>query len=321
MIDSSRLSTALEYYEKMLLIRRVEERLLGLFSKGVLSGTTHTSIGQEACAVGVIAALDRSKDVVFSNHRCHGHFLAFTGDLKGLLGEVMGKATGVCGGVGGSQHLHKGNFYTNGIQGGIVPVATGIAFAEKVKGSGAIVVCFLGDGTMGQGVVYESLNMAALWNLPILYVLENNRYAQTTPVAMAHAGRFIDRPKAFGIEAVELDALDVFEINELARQLVEQTRRNCRPHFLILNTYRLGPHSKGDDFRPREEIEEFRARDPLGRLQRELPSDQLVIIERRITAQVESAVADALQSDSQTPEEFMAMAMAMATVVAGDECV
>src|SRR3989337_2518710 len=188
------------FYERMYFIRRFEETLLDLFGQGKLVGTTHTYIGQEADAVGVISHLDPERDVVFSNHRCHGHYLAFADDPFGLMCEVMGKGPGVCGGKGGSQHLCRGNFYSNGVLGSIVPVATGIALAEKKKGSGAVSTVFLGDGTLGEGVSYESLNMASLWRLPVLFVVENNRYAQTTPIALNLAGEIAPRFRAFGIQ-------------------------------------------------------------------------------------------------------------------------
>jgi len=302
--DQGQVTLALEFYERMFLIRTVEKRLLSLFSMGMLTGTTHTSIGQEACAVGVVYSLDRPRDVIFSNHRCHGHYLALTDDVEGLFAEIMGKATGVCGGVGGSQHLHRSNFYTNGIQGGIVPVAAGMAYAEKRKQSKAIVVCFIGDGTMGQGVVYESMNIAALWSLPILYVMENNQYAQTTPTAMAHAGAFADRARGFGIPAEELDAWDVMSVYDAATVAANEVRRLCSPRFLILNTYRLGPHSKGDDFRPPDEIESYRQKDPLMALRRGLPIEEVTAIEATSAARVEAAVQAALADDVQKPEAF-----------------
>ena len=166
---------------RMLLIRTVEERLLRLFAGGKLFGTTHTCIGQEACAVGVVGALDLERDIIFSSHRCHGHFLMYTDDPTSLIAEILGRQTGVCSGRGGSQHLCVRNFHSNGVQGGIIPVATGVALAEKLKRTGAVTVCFLGDGTLGEGVIYEAFNLASLWRLPILYVLEHNQYAQSTP--------------------------------------------------------------------------------------------------------------------------------------------
>jgi acetoin:2,6-dichlorophenolindophenol oxidoreductase subunit alpha len=282
-------------YEQMVTIRRFEETLLRLFSEGKLTGTTHTYIGQEADAVGVIGHLDPERDVVFSNHRCHGHYIAFTGDLFGLLSEVMGRATGTCGGKGGSQHLHRGNFYSNGVQGSIVPVSTGIALAEKEKGTGAVTTVFLGDGTLGQGTVYECLNMAALWSLPLLFVVEDNAYAQTTPKQLAVAGDIPARAAAFGIETAELDTTDVEEIAAAASRAVEHVRTSGRPFFLVLHTYRFSPHSKGDDFRDPSEIEERRALDPLlvagARLDDGVRSSIDEAVERLIAETVDAAEA------------------------------
>jgi len=284
-----------QQYEQMVLIRRFEETLLDLFSEGKLTGTTHTYIGQEADAVGVIAHLDPERDVVFSNHRCHGHYIAFTGDLFGLLSEVMGRSTGTCGGKGGSQHLHRGNFYSNGVQGSIVPVSTGIALAEKEKGTGAVTTVFLGDGTLGQGALYECLNMASLWSLPLLFVVEDNAYAQTTPKHLAVAGDIPARAAAFGIETAELDTTDVEEIHAAAERAVGYVRESGRPFFLVLHTYRFSPHSKGDDFREAAEIEERRARDPLvvagARLAEDARARIEEAVERLIAETVEAAEA------------------------------
>jgi len=250
-------------YRTLYRIRRFEETVLDNFPRGIFSGTTHTYLGQEANAVGVISQI-APKDVIFSNHRCHGHFLAYGGDPRALFAELMGKASGVCGGRGGSQHLQWHNFYSNGILGGILPVATGMALAEKLKGSGALAVTFLGDGTLGEGTLYEALNMSALWKAPILYVLENNHIAQTTPSELAVAGQVVTRFEAFGIPAVELDTSDVMEILPVAGKLLEAIRAHTAPQALILNTCRFGPHSKGDDTRDPGEITLLRqARDPI----------------------------------------------------------
>jgi len=246
----------------MTLIRQFEEGLLDLFRAGKLMGTTHTYSGQEADAVGVLNHL-RPEDIVFSNHRCHGHYLARTGDVEGLLAEVLGLPGGICGGKGGSQHLCRGNFYSNGVQGGIAPVAVGTALAEKHKGSGAVSVVWLGDGTMGEGAVYEALNMASLWGAPVLFVVENNGYAQTTPVTMNLAGSIRARGEAFAIPSLELDTTDPKEIWEAVREPLGTVRAGGRPFWLVLKTHRFGPHSKGDDFRPEEEKAAARARDPL----------------------------------------------------------
>jgi TPP-dependent pyruvate/acetoin dehydrogenase alpha subunit len=250
-------------YRSMLRIRRFEETVLENFSKGLFNGTTHTYLGQEANATGVLDHL-AGGDIVVSNHRCHGHFLAYGGEPRSLFAELMGKASGVCGGRGGSQHLHWRNFYSNGVLGGTAPIAAGMALAEKLKGSRSVVVAFLGDGALGEGVLYESLNMASLWQAPILYILENNRIAQTTPTRLALAGSIPARFSAFDIPAVELDSSDVLEIWSTASELVAEVRRALKPQALILHTCRFGPHSKGDDTRPAEEIAEMRAsRDPL----------------------------------------------------------
>ena len=177
----------------MYFIRRFEESLLDLFSAGKIDGTVHTYVGQEADAVGVVDHLERERDVIVSNHRCHGHYLAFTDDAAGLMLEIMGKKGGTCGGKGGSQHLCNGNFYSNGVLGSTLPVAAGMALAEKQRGTGAVTVAFLGDGTLGQGVVYETLNLASLWRLPILFVVENNFYAQSTPSHLNLAGAIAGR--------------------------------------------------------------------------------------------------------------------------------
>lgn len=241
-------------YEQLYTIRRFEEILLENFHTGVFSGTTHTSLGQEANAVGVLAHLQEN-DVVVSNHRCHGHFLAYGGDPQALFAELMGKPAGVCGGVGGSQHLHWRNFYSSGIQGGTVAMATGMALAEKRRRSGAIVFDFLGDGTLGEGIVYECLNMASLWSLPILFVLENNHIAQTTPSELAIAGDISARFEAFNIPTAHLDTEDVAEIKREAGRLVREVRESISPRTLVIETIRLGSHSKGDDTRNLTEVE------------------------------------------------------------------
>ncbi|NIS79951.1 MAG: thiamine pyrophosphate-dependent dehydrogenase E1 component subunit alpha [Anaerolineales bacterium] len=277
-----------EFYRQMLRIRLFEETVLELFPRGVIYGTTHTYIGQEANAVGVLSWLEDG-DVVVSNHRCHGHFLAYGGSMHALAAELMGRSTGVCGGRGGSQHVKWKDFYANGILGGTIPLAVGIAFAEMVKGNGKIVFAFMGDGTLGEGVVYESLNMASLWQLPVLFVLENNRYAQSTPIRMNLAGEISVRFQAFGIQADEIEAADVVSIHELAREAVTSVRGGAGPRAVILHTYRFAPHSKGDDTRDPEEIASFRARDPLRLLGESIPENSRRDIGSRITLEVEQA--------------------------------
>jgi TPP-dependent pyruvate/acetoin dehydrogenase alpha subunit len=282
-------------YARMTLIRRFEETLLELFSAGKLHGTTHTCIGQEADAVGVISCLEPERDVVVSNHRCHGHYLAFTDDVDGLLREVMGRVGGVCGGKGGSQHLFAGNFYSNGVLGSTVPIAAGMALAEREKGSGAVATVFVGDGTLGQGVVYESLNIASLWGLPLLVVVEHNGYAQSTPSTLQVAGDVEARAAAFGITTSRHDTTDVLEVRAAARDAIDHVRSTGTHYFLVLDTYRFSPHSKGDDFREPEEIAARRLRDPLvvaagivGDAEREEIAET---VESRLAEAVEHALA------------------------------
>ena len=282
------MSIELKLYKKMLLIRRFEERLLNEFSKGKLTGTTHAYIGQEANAVGIADVLD-SEDIIFINHRCHGHFLAYGGDPYQLAAEIMGKPTGLVGGRGGSQHIHWRNFYSNGIQGGIVPIGLGMAFAEKQLGTGRIVLVFMGDGTFGEGIVYESFNFASLWKLPILFVIENNYYAQTTPIEKALAGRIDDRIKAFGIKVWEYNTTDVLEIREHALKAVTYVRTSNLPASLILNTYRFSAHSKGDDFRDPEEITRYKELDPIPLLRKKLNGAEADQAEVEITSSLEFA--------------------------------
>lgn len=247
----------------MRFIRRFEETLLEQFSAGKLHGTTHACIGQEHISAGLFAHLT-SEDVVFSNHRCHGHYLAHQRDPLGLMAELMGKATGTCGGVGGSQHLQRGNFYSNGVQGGILPAAVGMALAERLKGAReTIAVVFMGDGTLGQGQVYEAFNLASLWKLPVLFVIEHNEYSQSTPSRLQIAGEVALRPQAFGIELFEVTSNDVRESQETAGRAVRRVRGERLPACLLYHTFRLCSHSRSDDGRPPEVIEPWRARDPL----------------------------------------------------------
>jgi acetoin:2,6-dichlorophenolindophenol oxidoreductase subunit alpha len=289
-----------QLYRGMFAIRRFETLLIDQFKTGVFPGTTHTSLGQEANAVGVLAHLAED-DVIVSNHRCHGHFLAYGGDPKALFAELMGKPTGVCGGVGGSQHLHWRNFYSSGVQGGTVAMAAGMALAEKLSGRGAIVVDFMGDGTLGEGIVYECLNMISLWQLPILIVLENNHIAQTTPASLAVAGSIQKRFEAFDIPTVELDSSDVLEILPLSGDLVEQVRSTGTPRALIITTARLGSHSKGDDTRsPSVLAELWQTRDPIAIQGRRLTEETRRIVEADVEAAIQSAFEAALAADGGT---------------------
>jgi 2-oxoisovalerate dehydrogenase E1 component len=280
--------------QKALVSRFVDEKLLELFAAGKLHGTVHTCIGQEMS--GVISEFLRPTDTVFSNHRCHGHFLWRTGDVRGLIAELMGRRSGVCGGLGGSQHLCKDGFFSNGVQGGIAPVAAGLALGHRLRGGGDISVVYLGDGTLGEGVVYETFNLAAKWELPLLCVLEDNKYAQSTAQHETLAGDICSRPAAFGIETVKADTWNWENLYALAGALIEQMRADSRPRFLYIETYRLKAHSKGDDTRAREVVEPFERRDPLNRfLDSVAQADQGWVNDLRasVLAAVEAAEASA----------------------------
>ncbi|MBF2026351.1 MAG: pyruvate dehydrogenase [Oscillatoriales cyanobacterium C42_A2020_001] len=274
---------------KALLSRRVEERLLDLFSQGKLFGTVHTCIGQEFSGA-VLTEFLQPGDSIFSNHRCHGHFLSFTHDVHGLIAEIMGKQTGVCGGRGGSQHLCKDGFYSNGIQGGIVPVSAGLALARKFNRDQKISVVFIGDGTLGEGAIYEAFNIASKWELPLLVVLENNGYAQSTNQQETLAGSICDRAAAFGIRTEKADTWNWERLYSTANELIDFVRNESKPAFLQIDTFRLKAHSKGDDNRPRSEVEPFEKRDPLNQMLAE-SSPELVELLSEINQLVDEAVA------------------------------
>src|ERR1700683_1486959 len=245
-----------------MLIRETEQALLKLFSEGLLSGTTHTCLGQELCQMSVVRALNDADDIILSNHRNHGHFLTYSGDVFGLLAEIMGREGGVCGGIGGSQHLAFRGFHSNGVQGGMTAIGAGHAFALRKRGSG-IVTVVIGDGTLGQGLVYESLNLASIWELPMLFVVENNGIAQTTPTSATTGGSIEGRASAFGIEKWRLDDSSP-DLLESVESVVAAVRASRRPGFLIIDTMRMGPHSKGDDLRDSFDMAAIWDRAPLG---------------------------------------------------------
>lgn len=244
----------------LLLIRHFELKLLDLFAEGGLSGTTHTCLGQEYVPVAVSPLLDL-RDFVFSNHRGHGHYLARYRDPHGLLAEIMGRRGALCNGVGGSQHLLRDSYLSSGVQGQSLPVATGVALALKRSESGRLVCAYIGDGTWGEGAVYEALNMAALWCLPLVVVVEHNGIAQSTPTERQLAGTIADRARAFGIRHHRTESADVNEIRAQLSPLLECVRRDSTPLVVEFATHRLGAHSKGDDARPQHAIDEAREQD------------------------------------------------------------
>lgn len=273
----------------MFLVRSFEELLLKLFSEGKIFGTTHTYVGQEAIAASVISNLDKD-DIVFSNHRCHGHYLCKEDDPLGLLAEIMGKEKGVCGGRGGSQHLHKNNFYSNGIQGGFLPNALGMAYAEKYFNTGRIVVAFIGDGTLGQGIVYETLNLASLWKVPLMIVLENNGYAQTTPIEKNLSGSIRRRAEAFDLAFSEHESNDVEVLYPHFKKSIELIRNSNSPRFEVVHTYRYNAHSKGDDFRDPNEIAFWKEKDPLNYVSNRIDEAKVSDIEKTVSKRLKHVV-------------------------------
>ncbi len=283
-----------EVLEAALLARFTELALLDLFSQGLLHGTVHTCVGQELSGATVGRHLEAG-DTVFSNHRCHGHFLARHRDVEALVAELMGRRTGVCAGMGGSQHLCRDGFYSNGIQGGIVPVAAGLADAHRRSGSKHISVVFIGDGTLGEGVLYEALNLASKWALPLLIVLEDNGYAQSTAQAETLAGGIGARAAAFGIRTAEGNTWQAQELNTTVAEIVQRMRNEGGPCFLHIKTFRLKAHSKGDDTRPRELVAPFESADPLNQFLEQLSPEQAQWV-AALQAEVQEAVDRAAQA-------------------------
>ncbi|MCF7854621.1 MAG: thiamine pyrophosphate-dependent dehydrogenase E1 component subunit alpha [Candidatus Pacebacteria bacterium] len=262
----------------MLVIRFFEEEVEDLFSQGVVKGTTHPAIGQEAVAVGACAAL-RPGDYVTSTHRGHGHFLARGGDPKRIMAELFGKQSGYSGGRGGSQFMADfslGFLGGNGITGGSIPVATGAALSAKLQASEQIALCFFGDGAANQGTFHESLNLVAIWKLPVVYVCENNMYAMSMPVGDAFAVTDIaDRAAGYGFPGVVVDGNDPIAVQRAVETAAERARQGEGATLIECKTYRLSGHSRGDQrhYRTREEEARARAADPILRLREMLSAD------------------------------------------------
>jgi 2-oxoisovalerate dehydrogenase E1 component len=282
-----------------LLIRRTEELLLKLFSQGLLSGTTHTCIGQEICQIAVVRALTDPGDVVLSNHRNHGHFLTYSGNFLGLVCEVMGREAGLCGGIGGSQHLAYRHFHCNGVQAGMTAIAVGLAMTMEGQGASSIATVLVGDGTLGEGLLYESMNLASVWKLPVLFVVEHNGIAQTTSTNDTIGGSIEGRGKAFGLTTWQLDD-SLTDFLDRAEKVVETVRRTRQPGLLVIDTRRLGPHSKGDDLRDKMEMQTITARDPLMRMRERLTAAEADRIESEIQGFVDCLHVSALGSAEAT---------------------
>jgi pyruvate dehydrogenase E1 component alpha subunit len=275
--------------DALLLIRHVELALQQLFAAGEIAGTIHVCLGQEHIPVAIAPLVDG--DHVFSNHRGHGHYLAHTADPRGLLAEVLGRDGAPCHGVGGSQHLHRDRFFSTGVQGQNLPVAVGAALHVSRRAPGRLVTVYIGDGTFGEGAVYEALNMAALWRLPVLVVVENNGIAQSTPTAAALAGTIAGRAAAFGIDYRHVADTDVTRIRGQLEPLVARVRAESRPLLVEFDTVRLGPHSKGDDTRTAADLTALRPRDWYEHYARAL-GERFAAADRRQRARVAALVAE-----------------------------
>jgi pyruvate dehydrogenase E1 component alpha subunit len=305
----------LTYYREMLLIRRFEEKAGQLYGMGLIGGFCHLYIGQEAVAVGVQHAL-KDGDSVITAYRDHGHMLATGMDPRRVMAELTGRVTGYSKGKGGSMHMFARDkrFYGgHGIVGACVPLGTGIAFAHKYREDGGVCVTYLGDGAVNQGQVYESFNMAALWKLPVVYVIENNKYGMGTSVERASASTELHRRgEAYGIQGRAIDGMDVLAVREAAAEAVAHARAQG-PTILEAMTYRYRGHSMSDPakYRSRQEVQEVRTeRDPIDRLRKTMldtglaDEDSLKTIDKEIRAIVNEAASFAQDSPEPGPDEL-----------------
>ena len=310
----------LDMYRTMQTIRQFESRVKEIFQEGKIPGFVHVSIGEEASATGVAAALTDT-DYITSTHRGHGHLIAKGGDVKPMMAELFGKKTGYCKGKGGSMHIANfelGILGANGIVGAGLPIATGAGLAAKVRGSGEVAACFFGDGASNEGTFHESLNLAAAWKLPVVYVCENNLYGEFT------AGRDVtsvkdiaDRARGHDMPGVVVNGNDVVEVYEATREAVERARKGDGPTLLECKTYRWEGHVVGEEaflgkrsYRPADEIEAWKKRCPLtGFEQRFVPgnftAEELEAVRTEVGRRIDEAVQFALDSPLPALEEAL----------------
>lgn len=306
----------LRMYEMMLRIRFFEEKVNELYTSAKMPGLAHLYIGEEAVAVGVCFAL-RPDDYITSTHRGHGHCLAKGAAVDRMFAELLGKEAGYCRGKGGSMHIadpDTGNLGANAIVGGSTGIAAGAAMSAKMRGTDQVAVCFFGEGALGQGLLYEAMNMASLWKLPVLYVCENNLYNEYTHYMETTAGEVLARPRAFGMHAEEVDGQDVRAVHLAATRLVERARRGEGPAFLLCHTYRFRGHHVGDIdrsyYRSQEEEQQWmEERDPIKLLAHWLMEQQLadeaelMQIEHAVRAEIAAGVEFALSAPYPDPNE------------------
>jgi len=297
----------LDLYRKMVTVRNFEETAADLFMKGQLPGFLHLYVGEEAVAAGVMAHLT-AQDMITSTHRGHGHAVAKGARLDMMFAELFAKKTGYCHGKGGSMHiadLDLGILGANGIVGGGVPIATGAGLALKMKGSDRVTVCFFGDGASNTGAFYEGVNLAAVWELPVVFICENNQYAESTPRKVHQKVKDVaDRAAAFNIPGVVMDGMDVFDVYKKTGEAIDRVRAGGGPILLEAKTYRFWGHYVGDPqvYRTKEEVEEWRKRDPILMFRERVVKEgkisvgELDAIEAEVKKEIEAAVEFARQS-------------------------
>jgi TPP-dependent pyruvate/acetoin dehydrogenase alpha subunit len=299
----------LRMYRQMVRIRSFEDQANQLYLSAKMPGLTHMYSGEEAVAVGICEALT-DDDRITSTHRGHGHCVAKGADFKRMFCELLGKEEGYCRGKGGSMHIadqSHGNLGANAIVGGSMGIATGSALRAKMQGSDDVTVCFFGDGATAQGLLYEVMNMAALWKLPVIYACENNGYSEYTKTEEIAAGVITARAEAFGIEAFKVDGQDVLAVNDLTQKLVARARKGEGPFFIELETYRYHGHHVGDInreyYRSKEEEKDWKEnRDPITNFGKWLTEEGIVdatdleMIQKEVQADAEAAVAYALDA-------------------------
>ncbi len=294
--------------KQMLLTRYFEETVDALFAKGLIHGTTHLSVGEEAMAAGPINAL-REDDLMVITHRGHGSSIAKGADINIMMAELMGKAIGYCKGKGGSIHvanLEQGNLGSNGIVGGGIPIATGAALAQQMQKTGRVVLCFFGDGASNEGVFHESLNLASIWSLPIVYVCVNNMYGMSTCIDLVCPTKNVsDRAAAYDMEGITVDGNDVLRLYEVTEKAVKKARKGDGPSLIEGITYRWKGHSKSDAnlYRTREEIEEWKRKCPIKRFQDYLIEQKLMTADQvaKLDLEAQGVIQAAVEFAEQSP--------------------
>jgi TPP-dependent pyruvate/acetoin dehydrogenase alpha subunit len=320
--DSSKTNTgakaeqSIRMYRRMMMIRLFEEQVNELYTRALMPGLAHLYVGEEAVAVGICEALQPS-DYITSTHRGHGHCVAKGASPDRMFAELLGKEAGYCRGKGGSMHIADpatGNLGANAIVGGSAGIATGAALSAKRLGTGQVAVCFFGEGALGQGVLYEVMNLAALWKLPVIYVCENNLYTEYTHYSETTAGDILARGTAFGVHAESVDGQDVRAVHATAQKLVDRARKGEGPAFLLCNTYRYTGHHVGDInreyYRSKQEEQMWKTeRDPIKNfaawmIERKITdAAKLEAIEKEVRAEMKSAVEFAIAAPYPTTDE------------------